>query len=100
MSDTATPAPRKIKRLEGVEYLPISQIKVNRSERLRRNIKEIEENAGRIFDSLILVGPIQPLLVDEDNNLIDGECRYTAYTKLNQTEVPVVRRVKLEQAMK
>lgn len=100
MSDTATPAPRKIKRLEGVEYLPISQIKVNRSERLRRNIKEIEENAGRIFDSLILVGPIQPLLVDEDNNLIDGECRYTAYTKLHQTEVPVVRRVKLEQAMK
>jgi DNA modification methylase/ParB-like chromosome segregation protein Spo0J len=93
--------PRKLKRLIDATYIPLADIKVNRSDRLRRNIKEVQENAERIADSIILVGPIQPLVLDEDNNLIDGECRYTAYKDiLKQVEVPIVRRIKLEQAMK
>ena len=96
---------RKLKRLSDATYIPLADIKINRNERLRRNIKEINENAERIADSIVLVGPIQPLLLDEENNLIDGECRYTAYKLLIERgyaalEVPVVRRVNIEQAMK
>jgi DNA modification methylase/ParB-like chromosome segregation protein Spo0J len=96
---------KKLKRLTDATYIPLADIKVNRNERLRRNVKEVNENAERIADSIILVGPIQPLLLDEANNLIDGECRYTAYQLLqergfNALEVPVVRRAKIEQAMK
>lgn len=92
--------PRKLKRLEGVEYFPRADIKVNREERLRRNHADVMDNAQRIADSLILVGPLQPIVLDDENNLIDGECRYEAYGILSQIEVPIVRRVKLEKAMK
>jgi len=93
--------PKKIKRLVDATYIPLADIKVHRSQRLRRNPQEVLTNAQSIADSIILVGPIQPLVLDEDNNLIDGECRYTAYKDiLHQVEVPIVRRVKLEQAMK
>lgn len=89
----------KLKKLQGVEYFPISSIIVNREERLRRSEKEIAANAQQIADSLILVGPISALVLTEDNILIAGECRLEAYKLLGQTEVPVVRRVKLERAM-
>jgi DNA modification methylase/ParB-like chromosome segregation protein Spo0J len=96
---TPTATPRKIKRLEGVEYLPISEIKVNRDERLRKDPEEIAKNAIEIRDSLLLVGPINPILLTENNELIAGECRLEAYKLLGQTEVPITRRQKLERAM-
>ena len=95
MSDT----PRKLKRLEGATYFPISSIIVNRSERIRRDPKEVERNAAQIADSLMLVGPISPIMLNEANELIAGECRLEAYKLLGQDEVPVVRRLKLERAM-
>lgn len=99
-STSPSPEPKKIKRLEGVEYFPHASIIVDRAARLRRDHKEVLANATKIADSLILVGPIQPLVLDETNTLIDGECRYEAYKILSQIEVPIVRRVKLEHAMK
>ena len=100
MSDTpSTSEPRKIKRLEGVEYFPINQIVVKRDERLRRDEKEIAQNAEQIAESIILVGPISPIVLNESNELIAGECRLEAYKILKQIEVPVVRRVKIERAM-
>ena len=100
MSDTpSTNEPRKIKRLEGVEYFPINQIVVKRDERLRRDEKEIAQNAEQIAESIILVGPISPIVLNESNELIAGECRLEAYKILKQIEVPVVRRVKIERAM-
>ena len=89
----------KLKKLQGVEYFPISSIIGHREQRLRSSEKEIKENAQKIADSLLLVGPITPLLLSETNELIAGECRLEAYKILNQTEVPIVRRVKLERAM-
>jgi len=93
------PIIHKLKRLADVTYIPISDIKVLRTERLRRDKKEISQNAQQIADSLLLVGPITPLLLNDNNELIAGECRLEAYKLLHQTEVPVVRRVKLERAM-
>lgn len=100
MSDTpSTNEPRKIKRLEGVEYFPLSSIIVKRDERLRKDEKEIAQNAEQIAESIILVGPISPIVLNESNELIAGECRLEAYKILKQIEVPVVRRVKIERAM-
>lgn len=90
---------QKLKRLEGVDYFPIADIIVNRDERLRRDPKEIADNAQQIADSLILVGPISPIVLNESNELIAGECRLAAYKLLGQTEIPIVRRVKVERAM-
>ena len=75
----------KLKKLQGVEYFPISSIIVHREQRLRSSEKEIKENAQKIADSLLLVGPITPLLLSETNELIAGECRLEAYKILNQT---------------
>lgn len=85
----------KLKRLEGVEYIDITLIRVNRETRARRSYKEVMANANIIAASLFLVGPISPLVLDEENNLIAGECRYEAYRLCGQTEVPYVIRSKL-----
>lgn len=101
MSDTTPPTPsttHKLKRLEGVEYISISEIKVNRASRARTDFKQVLANANVIAASLILVGPITPLCLDDENNLIAGECRLEAYKLLNQTEVPYVIRSKLDAA--
>jgi len=95
---------QKLKRLEGVDYFPIDQIIINRSERLRRDPKEIAQNAQQIADSIILVGPISPIVLNEANELIAGECRLEAYKLLKSknfdaAEVPIVRRLKIERAM-
>ena len=95
----STAKTHKLKRLEGVDYFPIDQIIINRSERLRRDEKEIAQNAQQIAESLILVGPISPLVLNEANELIAGECRLEAYKILSQAEVPIVRRLKIELAM-
>lgn len=97
MSDT--PVTHKLKRLEGATYFPISSIIVKRDERIRRDPKEVEKNAAQIADSLILVGPISPIVLNEADELIAGECRLEAYKLLKQTEVPIVRRFKLDRAM-
>jgi len=91
--------PRKIKRLEGTSYIPLSDIVVNRSERIRRDPKEVATNAATIADSIILVGPISPIMLNESNELIAGECRLEAYKLLGQTEVPFVRRINIDRAM-
>jgi len=95
MSTEAQPKTRKLKRLEGIEYIDITLIQVNRETRARRSYKEVMANANIIAASLVLVGPISPLVLDEENNLIAGECRYEAYRLCGQTEVPYVIRSKL-----
>jgi len=96
---STTTEPRKIKRLEGVSYINISDIVVKRSERIRRDPKEVAANAATIYDSIILVGPITPIMINEANELIAGECRLEAYKLLGQTEVPYVRRMNIDRAM-
>lgn len=97
-SELPPPAKRKIRRLEGVEYISRSLVIVNRDSRARRDHKQVMANAQVIAASIILVGPISPIVLDSENKLIAGECRWEAYGLLGETEVPYVIRDKLDAA--
>lgn len=83
----------KLNALKGAEYFPIKDIIVGK--RLREDTPVIKAKVEELAKSLRLMGPIQPLVLDDKNNLIDGGCRYQAYTLLGQESVPVVRRLKV-----
>lgn len=60
------------------EYLPLTDIIINREERQRRELKGIEELAESIRDN----GLINPIVVTKDRVLIAGERRFTAHQHL------------------
>lgn len=62
--------------------LPLASIVVG--ERFRKDYGDVDSLA----DSIRTYGLLQPLLIDEHNNLIDGGRRYAACRKLNLTDVP------------
>lgn len=88
----------KLKKLAGVEYLPITSIVVG--ERLRKDSTAVREKVEEIAKSIKTMGPLQPILLDDKDNLIDGGCRYEAYTLLGAEEVPVVRRSRIKASTK
>lgn len=65
--------------------VPISSIIVNRAERQRRELTNIEELAKSIAD----VGLIHPPVIRRDGTLVVGERRLTAMQLLGWTDVPV-----------
>lgn len=64
---------------------PVDQIYVNREERQRRELKNIESLA----DSIQRIGLINPLVVERDGQLRAGERRWTAIKSLGWTHVSV-----------
>ena len=83
----------KILRLLETEYLPLTDIRVG--SRIRRVTADVKDHIEQLAESIKNLGPIMPILIDENNNLIDGGCRYSAYELLGELEVPVVRRDKI-----
>lgn len=83
----------KILRLLDTEYLPLTDIRVG--SRIRRVTADVKDHIEQLAESIKNLGPIMPILIDENNNLIDGGCRYSAYELLGELEVPVVRRDKI-----
>ena len=65
--------------------IPTSSILINREERQRRQIDDIEELAA----SISRTGLINPITIDRDNNLIAGERRLTAVLSLGWPEITV-----------
>lgn len=65
--------------------VPISLITVDREQRQRRELVGIDELAA----SISARGLINPIVVDENYQLIAGERRYTACMQLGLTEIPV-----------
>lgn len=68
-----------------VEMLSIDSLKV-KSSYLRT-----ETNIEKLKKSIETVGLINPLVINDDNELIAGGRRYSALKELGYTEVPVVR---------
>ena len=87
-----------IARLQNIGYTPISSITVG--ERLRRRDAKFQAAVEEKMKSLQEFGPFQPLLIDEDNNLIDGGTRLEAYKQLGDVVVPTVVAVNLDSATK
>lgn len=68
-----------------VKTLKVSAIKVDREERQRFAVKDVED----LKLSLASVGLIHPIVVDKSGRLIAGERRLTAAKELGWKEVPV-----------
>jgi len=67
-----------------IELIPISSIIVPRTERQRRNLPAIEELAGSIGQH----GLFCPVVVSDSLQLIQGECRLSAFKHLQSTGAP------------
>lgn len=66
------------------QSISIDSIIINRSERQRRDLTDIEELA----DSIARIGLIHPIVVTPELVLVAGERRFTAITSLGWTSVP------------
>ena len=66
----------KLKKLVGVEYIKLSDVIIG--ERLREDTLIVRNKVENIAKSLRAIGPLQPIILDEKNNLIDGGCRHRA----------------------
>jgi len=66
------------------QSIPLSSIIINRSERQRRDLTDIEELA----DSINRIGLIHPIVVTPDMVLVAGERRFTAISLLGWTAIP------------
>ena len=64
---------------------PTAEIVVNRDQRQRRKLENIDELAASIGK----IGLINPLVIDKDGTLIAGERRLTAIIQLGWTAVPI-----------
>jgi len=65
--------------------LPLNQITISNRQRTEFD----DEKLSKLADSITAIGLIYPVIVDEDNNLIDGECRIRAYRLLGRTEIEI-----------
>jgi len=72
----------------------IDFIKVNRDERQRRELKDID----KLATSITRVGLIHPPVVDRDGTLRTGERRYTAVKSLGWSHIPVQFSDELDEA--
>jgi ParB/RepB/Spo0J family partition protein len=67
------------------QSFPVASIVVNRGERQRKELRNIEELA----ESINRTGLINPIVVTREGVLVAGERRYTAIRSLGWTAVPV-----------
>jgi len=88
----------KIRKLVGVEYIKIADVIIG--ERLREDSPAVKTKVENIARSIRAIGPLQPIVLDEKNNLIDGGCRMKAYALLGQDDIPFVRRLKVTDGKK
>lgn len=82
-----------IPRLADAQYIPISQVIVKN--RLRTEDAVYQKHVEELAHSLATIGPIHPITIDENNNLIAGRCRLAAHELLKETEIAFVRRTEL-----
>lgn len=74
--------------------IPISDVKVSR-DRIREDLGPID----KLVDSIKQYGQLQPIIVDENNELIDGMRRYTATAKAGITNILAMRRADVDELL-
>jgi len=84
---------KQIDKLE-LTYVSIDTLKPYKNNSRKHSPKQIQQLANCISE----IGFVVPILVDEDNTMIAGHCRYAAATKLKLSEVPVIITTHLSQS--
>lgn len=74
-----------IDKLSSEGELPIDSIII--SDRTRKDFGDIDSLA----ESISTVGLLQPIVINEKNELIDGQRRIQAYTRLGRSQIPFYR---------
>lgn len=80
-----TPTPTNLPSIT----LPLSDIKYGDRLRSQDDIREDKEAYEELYKSIEETGQLVPILIDSDNNLIDGGRRYTILQDLEKSEVKV-----------
>uniref|UniRef100_A0A6M3K2P8 Putative methyltransferase n=1 Tax=viral metagenome TaxID=1070528 RepID=A0A6M3K2P8_9ZZZZ len=65
----------------------IHQIRITNRQRKTIVVNDIE----KLAESIRLIGLMHPIVIDNDNNLIAGECRIRAYQYLGRSEIECTR---------
>lgn len=72
--------------------MEIQQIKINQLIEYKNNAKKHDEaQIKNVMESIKEFGMVQPIVVDKNNVIIIGHCRFKALQKLNWQEVPALR---------
>lgn len=69
-----------------IKQVDIKSIKPYGKNAKKHDKKQIEQVAKSIKD----FGMVQPIVVDADNNIVIGHCRWQSCKKLKMQEVPVL----------
>ena len=76
--------------------IKISEIKEREDNPNKMNKSEMEA----LKKSIVKFGELQPVLIDQENNLIDGHQRKKAYEELGKKEIPTIQLDLTEQSDK
>lgn len=72
--------------------MEIKQIKINQLIEYKNNAKKHDENQIKnVMQSIKEFGMVQPIVIDQNNTIIIGHCRFRALKRLKWEEVPCVR---------
>jgi ParB/RepB/Spo0J family partition protein len=71
--------------------MTITNVKINEIKKYDKNAKDHStEQINAVAESISQFGFVQPIVIDENNTIIIGHCRYMAAKKLKMIEVPCV----------
>jgi site-specific DNA-methyltransferase (adenine-specific) len=72
--------------------MEIKQIKINQLIEYKNNAKKHDEaQIKNVMQSIKEFGMVQPIVIDQNNTIIIGHCRFRALKRLKWEEVPCVR---------
>jgi hypothetical protein len=72
--------------------MEIQQINITEIKEYEKNAKKYDEQQIKnVMQSIKEFGMVQPIVIDENNTIIIGHCRYKALKKLKWEKVPVIK---------
>lgn len=83
-------------KLENIEYISISDLKINQRDAKVHSEKQIKALSAWMAE----VGFTDPVLIDENNEVLAGRGRIKAATEIGLVEIPCIRRTDLTAAQK
>jgi DNA modification methylase len=86
-------------QIEGAERISVTEVVVKSRQRDKTK-GDVRKHIEQLAESIKLHGLICPIVLDENNELIAGECRLEAHILLDKKEISYVRRSSLNESEK